>query len=321
MFTPQMALIVLGVIVSVLGIVSIKKGAPTHDKESFDIGLVMIVSSLIMILSLAFIKDTTSWKTQLQLGPLSMLFWAMSAGGLFISTFGILDRNKEIRDFGLPLLGIGIVGIFLSPNSAQAQPIIGNQVNYSTGKYSVLAQPGVCDERTCKYTINVYVSNEEGDQGVFRQNLVAVFENNYSLIRTLSPGCFELIDTDDFAGLADLPLDAGPRIPLVICKCEGRYYDGTSRELTKGLSERLAVLLKNTSECRATRDCLSDKKTRSAIVELHIIKIMLRRAEVVAQLPENWRGGVTLRDAGQLELTIERILNTRLDSHVPSMRK
>jgi len=201
-----------------------------------------------------------------------------------------------------------------SPEAKQAkEPSISpHQVNYNTGEYSVIAQPESCNDKTCWYTITVY-----SKVGL----IVAIFENNYALVEAISPGCWKLQQTDEFIGLAGLPNDAGPFMPLVVCKREGLYYDGTDKELAPFLKQRLDELLSATRDCRDAKTCMNTVKTKSLIVELHIIHTILWKSGWTIAMPESWHGGMDKREIGQLNIDVERIINIRFESHVPSARK
>lgn len=262
------------------------------------------------------------------------ILFLLALVGVVLFIVGVTEHKEQVGTLGLALVLICAILALILPKEAQAQTAtctgdswIGNvcqsggvnqskepsisshQVSYNTGEYSVIAQPGSCNDKTCWYTIIVYAKS-----GI----ITAMFENNYTLIEAISPGCWKLQQTDEFIGLAGLPNDAGPFMPLVICKREGLYYDGTDKELAPFLKERLDKILCATRDCRDARTCVNDVKMKALIVELHIIQMILWKAGWKIALPEGWHGGLNQGEINRLTHDVERIINIRFQGHLPS---
>jgi len=202
--------------------------------------------------------------------------------------------------------------LFSSTVLAQTPPAAekmetGPQIYYS-GDFQILVQPDSCGASACFYTITVY--NGQGQK-------VAQFLNTYGTVKTLSPTCWELSQTDDFMGLLDVPKYLGPFTPIALClRPDGSYTEATAKMLQSEILSRRDELISQTKACRASKSCMNNTEDKAKIAELAVYKVLMERDNIRFNLPSDWLGGMDDNTYKALVTDIKAANFRRLGSHV-----
>jgi len=185
----------------------------------------------------------------------------------------------------------------------------GPQIYYS-GQYTILTQPE-CGASACFYTITVYNS-------ATNQRVIQLINTNPT-VRALAENCWELPDTDDFAGMLGVPRALGPSIPLAFCFDDRSIFvtDMTDKMLRCKIFSRRDELLSQTKTCRASKSCTYSPEDEAKIVELAVYQEIMERFHIHFDLPRNWLGGMHPDDYEELQSNIKELYMRRLEHHLP----